>query len=97
MASMEMNLSVMCSRSVSRARCDTQWCTADAGPILPCWVPVLHSGAWRRSAPGTRGYSASPSHSLRKRNHAGEARENLIEQHADQADDQNGDDHVGDR
>src|SRR6266436_9596090 len=53
------------SSSMYRARCDTQWCTADAGPTLP-WVPVLHGGTEpvlgprqartrvRRNAPGTR-------------------------------------------
>src|SRR6266849_6884394 len=35
--------------------------------------------------------------SLRERNHAREAREDLIEQHADDADHQNGDDDVSDR
>src|ERR1700733_4883786 len=35
--------------------------------------------------------------SFRERHHAGEARENLIEQHADKADQENGDDHIGDR
>src|SRR5579872_4806964 len=35
--------------------------------------------------------------SFRERHHAGEARKNLIEQHTDKADQENGDDHVGDR
>src|ERR1700736_4097055 len=91
---MEMNFSVIVS--VSRARCGTQWCTADAGPTL-LWVPVLHSGTSRRSAPGTRESSSSPCASLRERDHGRKARENLVEQHADDADQENGDDDVGDR
>src|ERR1700733_4974415 len=35
--------------------------------------------------------------SFRERHHAGEAREYLVEQHADEADQQNGDDDIGDR
>src|SRR3981189_1809808 len=93
MPSMEMNLSVMAS--VSRARCTAQWCTADAGPSLLLWVPVLHSGTSRRSAPGTRGWRSS--RSFRKRDHAREARQDLVEQHADDADQQDRDDDIGDR
>src|ERR1700722_17631942 len=39
----------------------------------------------------------APSRSLRKRDHGGAARENLVEQHADHADQQNRDDDIGDR
>src|SRR5580692_3094674 len=35
--------------------------------------------------------------SFRERHHAGEARKDLIEQHSDQADQENGDDHIGNR
>src|ERR1700692_1313415 len=94
MPSMEMNFSIIVS--VSRARCDTQWCTADAGPSL-LWVPVLHSGTSYRSAPGTREHCCPSCASLRERDHGGEPRQNLIEQHADDADQENGDDDIGDR
>src|SRR5258705_11873822 len=102
MPSMEMNFSVIAPISVSRTRCATQWRTADAGPTL-LWIPVLHSGTEpvlgprqartrvRRSAPGTRESFSCPSRSLRERDHAREAREDLVEHHADHADHQNGD------
>src|SRR3984957_8311363 len=35
--------------------------------------------------------------SFRERHHAGEARKDLVEQHADKTDQENGDDHIGDR
>src|ERR1700748_3098429 len=104
MPSTEMNFSVMAavsrtlrsSKSASTRVFDALWwCAADAGPMLQ-WVPVQRCSTSRRNAPGTRDVSCRPS-SLRKRDHAREARENLVEQHADDANRENGDDHIGDR
>src|SRR5690348_6438439 len=95
MPSMEINLSVI--GLASRTRRSTQWCAADAGPTLRGWVPVLHRGTSRRSAPGTRECCFASSTSLRKCHKPREAREHLVEQHADDADGEDRDDHIGDR
>src|SRR5579863_3018142 len=96
-ASIEMNLSVIVShpcpaRGATRSdapqmrdprpRTGSRFCTAELS---------------RRNAPGTRESIARSSCSFRERHHAGKAREDLIEQHADEADQENGDDHIGDR
>src|SRR3984957_11856082 len=96
-ASIEMNLSVI-------AQCSCPARGAARSDVPQMRDPLLHAGSRfctaslsRRSAAGTRELIAKSSYSFRERHHAGEAREDLIEQHADKADQENGDNHIGDR
>src|SRR5580692_4837228 len=96
-ASIEMNLSVMTSHpcpALGAARSDAPQMR---DPLFCAGSRFCTASLSRRTAPGTRELIARSSCSFRERHHAGEAREDLIEQHADKADQENGDDHIGDR
>src|SRR5580692_9586572 len=75
-------------------------------PSMEMNLSVIDSGSAKRLRPlaafAGRGEDAAPfgyfiTALLRERDHAREARKDLVEQHADDADQENGDDDVGDR
>src|ERR1700733_9338542 len=72
----------------------------------PRWIDSQRFSKTATSPPEGAGYrlaiasiemNLSVIASFRERHHAGEARKDLIEQHSDQADQENGDDHIGNR
>src|SRR5580704_2848668 len=72
----------------------------------PRWIESQRFSKTATSPPEGAGYrlaiasiemNLSVITSFRERHHAGEARENLVEQHANKANEENGDDHIGDR
>src|ERR1700733_10243613 len=96
-ASIEMNLSVMTSHPCPARGAVRSDAPQMRDPLFCAGSRFCTASLSRRTAPGTRELIARSSCSFRERHHAGEAREDLIEQHADKADQENGDDHIGDR
>src|SRR5271156_5775012 len=97
MASIEMNLSVIARRPCPARGAARSDVPQMRDPLLRAGSRFCTASLSRRSAPGTRKLIARSSCSFRECHHAGEAREDLIEQHPDKADQENGDDYIGDR
>src|SRR2546421_5682228 len=92
MPSIEMNLSGIMIVHASL------WlsCPAQVGhPVITALAVVTGSSAFADDDSGVKSTSFIPS--LRKRHQTGEPRQRLIEDHANDADHQDGGDHVGDR
>src|ERR1700679_2558315 len=85
-ASIEMNLSVIASHACPARGAARSDVPQMRDPLLRAGSRFCTASLSRRSAPGTPKLIARSSCSFRERHHAGEAREDLIEQHADETD-----------